>query len=154
MGMTILKKKTGYALGLLLCIIGVVILLVPVWKWWNTGVFTSSDMLSTLSASFWMEYTDIALGIGLKLIHYIILGVVLLIIGSAILVARREKVTVIEEVAVLLECPYCKNQWRESMSKTHLESMGYPHVRTLSRRKCSKCAKFIRPKIVATDVKS
>jgi len=84
----------------------------------------------------------------------IILGVVLLIIGSAILVARREKVIVIEEVAVMLECPYCKNQWRESMSQTHLESMGYPHVRTLSRRKCSKCAKFIRPKIVATDVKS
>jgi len=69
MGMTILKKKTGYALGLLLSIIGVIILLVPVWKWWNTGVFTSSDMLSTLSASFYMEYTDIALGIGLKLIH-------------------------------------------------------------------------------------
>jgi hypothetical protein len=152
MGMTILKKKTGYALGLLLCIIGGIMLLVLVWKWWEEEVFTSPDMLSELSASFWTEYPDIALGMGLKLIHYTILGVVFLVAGSAILVARRERVTVTEEVTVLLECPYCKNQWRESMSRTHLESMGYPKVRTLSRHKCSKCAKFIRPKIVATDV--
>jgi len=152
MGMTILKKKTGYALGLLLCIIGGILLLVLVWKWWDTEVFTSSDTLSELIASFWAEYPDIDLGIGLKLIHYTFLGAVFLVAGSAILAARRERVTVTEEVTVMLECPYCKNQWRESMSRTHLESMGYPRVRTLSRHKCSKCAKFIRPKIVATDV--
>lgn len=151
MRMTILKKKTGYALGLLLCIVGVIMLLVLVWKWWDIGVFTSSDMLATLTASLWSEYSDIALGIGLKPIHYAIAGIVLLIIGVVILVARREKITVTEEVTILLECPYCKNQWRESMSKTHLESMGYPNVKTISRRKCSKCAKFIRPKIVATN---
>ena len=152
MGMTILKKKTGYALGLLLCIIGGILLLVLLWKWWDTEVFTSPDMLSVLSASFWAEYPDIDLGIGLKLIHYTLLGAVFLVAGSVILVARRERVTVTEEVTVLLECPHCKNQWRESMSRVHLESMGYPRVRTLSRHKCSKCAKFMRPKIVATDV--
>jgi len=79
-----------------------------------------------------------------------ILGFVLLIGGVAILVGRRERVTVVEEVSTLLECPFCKNQWRESLSKAHLESMGYPKVRTLSRRKCTKCAKFMRPKIVST----
>jgi hypothetical protein len=152
MGMTILKKKTGYALGLLLCIIGGILLLVLLWKWWDTEVFTSPDMLSALSSSFWAEYPDIDLGIGLKLIHYTFLGAVFLVAGSVILVARRERVTVTEEVTVLLECPHCKNQWRESMSRVHLESMGYPRVRTLSRHKCSKCAKFMRPKIVATDV--
>jgi hypothetical protein len=152
MGMTILKKKTGYALGLLLFIIGGILLLVLVWKWWDTGVFTSSDVLSELSESLWAEYTDVDLGIGLRLIYYLIFGVVFLVVGSAILVARREIVTVTEEVTVMLECPHCKNQWQESMSKSHLKSMGYPKVRTLSRHKCAKCAKFIRPKIVATDV--
>jgi len=150
MGLTILKKKSGYALGVILCIIGVIMLLVLVWKWWDTGVFTSEDVLSALSASFWEPYDDIALGIGLKLIHYTVLGVALLIAGGTILIVRREKIPVVEEVSVLLECPYCKNQWQESMSKAHLESMGYPQVRTLSRRKCSKCAKFVRPKIVTT----
>jgi len=28
--------------------------------------------------------------------------------------------------------------------------MGYPQVKTLSRRKCPSCGKFIRPKIITT----
>jgi len=147
MGMiTILKKKTGYGLGLSLCIIGIILLLVVVWKWWDAGVFASPDVLSALSASL----TDASLGLGLALGYYIIIGVVLLGIGSAILLLRREKVAVTEGVTVVLECPLCKNQWRETMSKSQLKAMGYPEVRTLSRRKCAKCAKFIRPKIKGT----
>ena len=143
---TILKKKTGYGLGLSLCIIGIILLLVVVWKWWDAGVFTSPDVLSALSASF----TGLPLWLGLALGYYVITGVVLLGIGSAILVLRREKVAVTEGVSVVLECPFCKNRWRESMSKSHLKAMGYPEVRSLSRRKCAKCAKFMRPKIVGT----
>jgi len=152
MGLTILKKKPGYALGLLLCIIGIIILLLVLWNLYDAGALTS---LSKFSEQL-LEKNFVILGIelktiGLKLVHYTLLGVVLLVVGGAILIARRERVRVAEEVSVLLECPYCKNQWRESLSKTHLESMGYPNVRTLSRRKCSKCAKFIRPKIVTTE---
>jgi len=151
MGMiTILKKKTGYGLGLSLCIIGIILLLVVVWKWWDAGVFASSDVLSALSASFTYIYADISLGIGLTIAYYIIIGAVLIGTGSAILLLRREKVAVTEGLTVLLECPFCKNQWQESMSKSHLKAMGYPEVRTLSRRKCAKCAKFIRPKIKGT----
>jgi len=152
MTMTIIKKKTGHALGLLLCIIGIIMLLITVWKLWAEEVFASSNVLSALKASLWTEYTDLTLGIGLKPIHYTVFGIAFVIIGSAILIARREKVTVTEEATVMLECPYCKHRWRESMSKTHLKSMGYPRVRTLSRRKCPKCAKFIRPKIASTNV--
>jgi hypothetical protein len=147
MGMiTILKKKTGYGLGLSLCIIGIILLLVVVWKWWDAGVFAASDVLSALSASL----TDASLGLGLALGYYIIIGVVLLGIGSAILLLRREKVAVTEGVTVVLQCPLCKHTWRETMSKSQLKAMGYPKVRTLSRRKCAKCAKFIRPKIKGT----
>jgi ABC-type Fe3+ transport system permease subunit len=135
MGMiTILKKKTGYGLGLSLCIIGIVLLLVVVWKWWDAGVFASPDMLSALSGSLTYAYADISLGIGLTLGFYVILGAVLLGTGSAILLLRREKVAVTEGLTVVLECPFCKNQWRESMSKSHLKAMGYPEVRTLYRR--------------------
>ena len=151
MGLTILKKKSGHALGLVLCITGGMILLVLTWKWWDTEVFSDPNLLSALSMSLWVEHPDIALGIGLKLVHYAMLGAVLMVAGSAILVARRERVAVTEEVTVLLECRYCKNQWREEMSKAHLKSMGYPKVKTLSRHKCPKCAKFIRPKIVVIE---
>ena len=152
MRMTIIKKKTGHALGLALCIIGIIMLLITVWKLWTERVFAEGDVLANLSTSLQAEYSDIALWIGLKLMHYVVLGIVFLVVGATILVARRERVTVTEEATVLLECPYCKHRWRESMSKTHLKSMGYPRVRTLSRRKCPKCAKFIRPKIAATNV--
>ena len=148
MGMiTILKKKTGYGLGLSLCIIGIVLLLVVVWRWWDAGVFAASDVISALSASL----TDASLGIGIALGYYIIISVVLLGTGSAILLLRREKVAVTEVLTVVLKCPLCKYQWRESMSKSQLKAMGYPEVRTLSRRKCAKCAKFIRPKITRTQ---
>jgi len=146
MGITILKKKTGYTIALALCIIGALILLIVIWKTWDEGAYSSISAFT----DFLFNTT---LGIGpLKLppIYYMILGFVLLIGGVAILVGRRERVTVVEEVSTLLECPFCKNQWRESLSKAHLESMGYPKVRTLSRRKCTKCAKFMRPKIVST----
>ena len=152
MGLTILKKKTGYALGIALCIIGIIILLVVLWNLYQAEALTSLSDFSKqlLEGEFAVFGIEIKL-IGLKLVHYTLLGIVLLVVGGAILIVRRERVSVVEEVSVLLECPYCKNQWREAMSKPHLESMGYPKVRTLSRRKCSKCAKFIRPKIVATE---
>ncbi|KPV61893.1 MAG: hypothetical protein AOA66_1565 [Candidatus Bathyarchaeota archaeon BA2] len=147
MGLTILKKKSGYALGLLLIIIGIITLLIVLWKLYNVGAFAS---LAAFSEKL-LEKEFTVLGIGLKLIHYTLLGVVLLVVGGVILIARRERVRVAEEVSVLLECPQCKNHWQEPLSRTHLESMGYPKVRTLSRRKCPKCAKFIRPKIVTTE---
>lgn len=147
--MTILKKKTGYALGLFLLALGALLLFVVLWIWWSHEIFASQDILSDMTNSFWEEYPEISFGIGLRIVHYAISGFVFLIVGIAILLVRREKVRVTEEVAVELGCPYCKNKWQEYMSKAQLELMGYPQVRTLSRRKCSKCAKFIRPKIMS-----
>jgi len=149
MSMTILKKKTGYALGMILLIIGIIMLGLVLWKFWDAGVFSSPDILSALIAQL---TTNNPFGIGLQLLHYSIVGVVLLLIGGIILVARREKIQVVEEVTALLECPRarCKHQWEEPLGKEQLKSMGYPQVRTLSRHKCPKCAKFIRPKIVTT----
>jgi hypothetical protein len=137
---TILRKKTGYGLGLALCIIGIILLLVVVWKWWDAGVFSSPN-----------EYADISLGVGLRIFHYIVLGFVLIGVGLTILLLRREKVAVTEGLAVTLECPLCKNQWQETISKSNLQAMGYPEARTLSRRKCARCGKFIRPKIKETS---
>ena len=148
---TVLRKKTGYGLGVALCVIGVILLVVVVWKWWDAGVFVSSDVVSALIASFLQEFADISLGVGLRILHYVVMGVVLIGIGSAILLLRREKVVVTEGVTVTLECPLCKYQWHESLSKSNLEAMGYPEARTLSRRKCAKCGKFIRPKIKETS---
>jgi hypothetical protein len=144
--MTILRKKTGYALGVLFCIIGILLLAFVFWKLWNAEVFIQSDILLALT-----EQLDVSpFGLGLKLLHYTFIGFLLLFVGAGILVARREKIQVVEEVTVLLECPRCKKQWEEPLGKEQLKSMGYPQVKTLSRRKCPNCGKFIRPKIITT----
>lgn len=148
MKFTVLKKKSYYALGVLLAILGIIVLLIVVWRWWDIGVFSKTNIASTLIDSFWEPDQVLGLGVGLTLLHYTIIGIACLVIGSVILVLRREKVVVTEEVTTLLECPLCKHQWNEFMSQTYLKSIGYPNVRTLSRHRCPKCAKFIRPKIV------
>jgi hypothetical protein len=144
--MTILRKKTGYALGVLFCIIGVLLLALVLWKLWNAEVFLQPDILLALT-----EQLEVSpFGLGLQLLHYTFIGFILLVVGAGILVARREKIQVVEEVTVLLECPRCKKQWEEPLGKEQLKSMGYPQVKTLSRRKCPSCGKFIRPKIITT----
>lgn len=150
MGLTVLRKKSFYALGGALAVFGFMMLLIVVWKWWEIDVFSNPvNMIPAITESFGAEL--LGLGVGVTLLHGTIIGIGCLVGGSAILVMRREKVTVTEEVTTLLECPLCKHQWQEAMSKTHLESIGYPKVRTLSRHRCPKCAKFIRPKIAKTE---
>jgi hypothetical protein len=146
MTMTILRKKTGYALGVLFCVIGILLLAFVLWKLWNAEVFIQPDVFQALMAQ--LEVSPF--GLGLKLLHYSFIGLILLFVGAGILVARREKIQVVEEVTALLECPKCKKQWEEPLGKEQLKSMGYPQVKTLSRRKCPSCGKFIRPKIITT----
>lgn len=146
MTMTILRKKTGYALGVLFCVIGILLLAFVLWKLWNAEVFTQADVFQALMA----QLEIVPFGLGLKLLHYSFIGLILLFVGAGILVARREKIQVVEEVTALLECPKCKKQWEEPLGKEQLKSMGYPQVKTLSRRKCPSCGKFIRPKIITT----
>jgi hypothetical protein len=125
-------------------------LLIVVWRWWVTDIFSEASIFSAVAETFVDTDELLGLGLGLSLLPYTLFGIVCLVVGSIILVLRREKVTVMEEVTTLLECPLCNHQWQESMSKTYLKSIGYPTVRTLSRHRCPKCAKFIRPKIAAT----
>jgi hypothetical protein len=116
------------------------------WKLWNAEVFAQPDVFQALMVQ--LEVSP--LGLGLKLLHYSFMGLIFLFVGAGILVARREKIQVVEEVTALLECPRCKKQWEEPLGKEQLKSMGYPQVKTLSRRKCPSCGKFIRPKIITT----
>jgi len=127
MRIIILKKKTGYALGLLLCIIGIAILFAVLWTLYQAKALTSLSAVSEqlLEGGFSVLGTEIEI-VGLKPVHYILLGVVLLVVGGAILIARREKIPVVEEVNVLLECPYCNNRWQESMSRNPFRIHGLP----------------------------
>ena len=93
----------------------------------------------------------IGFGIGFELIYVIIAGVVTMFLGVFLLARKTERIEELavigEDLTVTLECTVCKNQWKESFSKTQLQSMGFPQNRTISRRKCLVCGRFTRPKI-------
>ena len=74
MGLTVLRKKSYYALGAALAIFGFMMLLIVVWKWWDTGVFSNpGNMVSAITESFGAEL--LGLGLGITLLHGTIIGV-------------------------------------------------------------------------------
>lgn len=137
-------KGAGYTVGVILTIIGVLLLLFVLW-WWVTWNPPFPDLWTAEPLIF-----GIQLPIPLTLMHYTIAGFVFLIIGAALWATKRKGVPLVEQETVLLYCPSCKAHWQEPMAKAQLQSMGYPKTRSLPGRKCPKCAKFIRPKILKT----
>jgi len=111
--------------------------------YWNY----SKDFLSAFFADRGSE--KIGLGFqGLQLFHYFIGGITFSTLGGVLVAANRGIIRLVEEATVILKCKKCNGQWQESMSKTSLQSMNYPQERSIARRKCPNCAKFVRPRIV------
>ena len=67
---SVLKKKSYYALGVTLAILGVIVLLVVLWRWWDIGVFSDTNIPSALISSFGEPDQILGLGIGLTLLPY------------------------------------------------------------------------------------
>lgn len=148
-----MEKRGSYVLGILLVILGLTSLLGSLIIAYldMTGVFYEpKDFFKVLTESRKGQYLDY-FGIGLTLATYMGAGIVLLGIGGGLLALKRRIVPLVEEVTMSLRCSSCGNQWEEPIAKTTLEAMGYPSVKSLSRRRCSKCGRFIRPRIVAVE---
>jgi len=140
-------KGAGYTAGVILTIIGVLVLLWILVSWTISETPFSPDLFEATPSIFGVS---LGLGLNLTFLHYTIAGFVVLIIGAVLWVAKRKGVPLVEQETVLLYCPSCKANWQEPMAKAQLQSMGYPKTRSLPGRKCPKCAKFIRPKILKT----
>ncbi len=147
-------EKKKLSAGLVLLIIGLISLFgsltlayldyVGTWTGTPKGDFLSV-LLEPRSSS-----EPISLGMeGMMIIYYVVGGLVIAVIGGVLSATAMKMAPIAEEVAITLMCSSCKKTWEESVSKTTLESMGYPRVRTLSRRRCPRCGRFTRPRIVA-----
>ena len=133
---TIVRKKSGYPLGIILLVVGLFLLLAIFWRGWQ-DISSSNDFFSAFIDYLWKDYADIAFGAGLRPLHYFVAGLALVTLG-AILGVRRRIIPVSGKVTVLLECPFCKNRWKESRSK----GWGI----------CPHCGKFVHPKPVKTEI--
>jgi len=146
----IAEKKGRYSAGILILMLGILSiagsLIIAYWDFMGWFGFKKDDFISVLLEP--RHNQTIGLGIGLNLASYLIGGIVFSIVGVGLIFSAMRVVPLIETVTVTLMCPYCKNRWEEPFAKTALESMGYPRVKSLSRRRCTKCGKFIRPRIV------
>lgn len=128
------KEKSGYASGLIFCLIGLVLLAVVSWKVW-LHASGSQLVLSDLLALLWTEPLDFAFGVEFKLMHFTILGTMLFLGGIVMLLLSRKWFPLAGET-VMLTCPYCKNQWRTSRAKGLAE--------------CPHCRQFVQPQVKKT----
>lgn len=119
-------QKSGYALGLILCLLGLTAILITIWKAWpeiNSAANPASDFWTVL----WTYELVLVSGFGLKLGYLIIAGTVLILTGAAVCVMSRQWLVIPGETAVF-QCPYCRKRWKAVHDKALVHC---PHCRQL-----------------------
>jgi len=125
------RKKSGYALGFILCFVGLIVLFAVLWEAWP-NVSNSPDVFSALWSYLLTKQFDFGVGVSLKLIDLTIIGVAVLVLGIFVLALSRQAFSVSGE-NVLLKCPYCKNHWKASRASGYAE--------------CPHCRQFVQPTV-------
>jgi len=125
------RKKSGYALGFILCFVGLIVLFAVLWEAWP-NVSNSPDVFSALWSYLLTKQFDFGVGVSLKLIDLTIIGGAVLVLGIFVLALSRKVFSVSGE-NVLLKCPYCKNHWKASRASGYAE--------------CPHCRQFVQPTV-------
>ncbi|MDH5623222.1 MAG: hypothetical protein OEY39_01980 [Candidatus Bathyarchaeota archaeon] len=127
------RQKSGYALSLVLCIIGLTSLFVVLWKTWPEAS-SANNPFSAFWKLLWTEQLDLIPSFEFKLAYLVILGTAMLVSGVLIWVLSRQWFHLPAEEIVLFQCPFCKKQWR-----------GHRNQELVN---CPRCRKQTYPKIV------
>ncbi len=128
------RVKSGFALGFILCLAGLILLVLVLLKTWPSLPSSQPD-LSALWSYLWTAQFALPFGFNLQLIYIGISGIALFI-GGVIVLVLSEKWFIFSGESVLLTCPFCKNQWRTSRAKGWAE--------------CPHCRQFVQPKVKKT----
>jgi len=119
------RQESGYALSLILCLIGITALFVALWKTW-TKVSSAQDPFSAFWTILWREHLDFVPGIEFKLAYLVILGTAMMISGVVVLGLSRQWFYLPIGETVLFQCPFCKKQWKAHKSQ---ELVNCPYCR-------------------------
>ncbi|MEM2105023.1 MAG: hypothetical protein QXV21_00930 [Candidatus Bathyarchaeia archaeon] len=125
------KQKTGYALGITLCLIGLVLIFVTIWETWPN--ISAQNPLQSFWAAIWTQKLDFIPAVEFKLAYLIILGAALISTGFIVLILSRQWLTIYSDT-ILFQCPFCKKRWRA------LRDKGLVH--------CPHCNQLIHPTMV------
>ncbi|MEM3459287.1 MAG: hypothetical protein QXN36_07095 [Candidatus Bathyarchaeia archaeon] len=125
------KKKPGYALGITLCLIGLVLISITIWEAWPN--ISAQNPLQSFWTAIWTQKLDFILAVEFKLAYLIILGAALISTGFIVLILSRQWLTIYSGT-ILFQCPFCKKRWRA------LRDKGLVH--------CPHCNQLIHPTMV------
>lgn len=125
------RKKSGYALSLILCLTGLIALFVVLWKTWPE-VSSAQNPISTFWTLLWREQLDFIPSVEFKLVYLVILGTVMLISGIVVLAFSRQWFHLPAGETALFQCPFCKKQWRANKDQ-QLANCPYCRKQTYPR---------------------
>jgi len=125
------KQKSGYALGIMLCLIGLVLIFITIWRTWPN--ISAENSVQSFWAAVWAQKLDFIPVIEFKLAYLIILGIALISVGFVVLILSRQWLTIYNGTT-LFQCPFCKKRWRA------LRDKGLVH--------CPHCNQLVHPTMV------
>jgi len=123
---TLRRQRSGYALGFLLLLSGLVASLVTLWKTWP-NVSSAENSISVLWESLWTEKFGLFQGIEFKLVYLAVTGAAMFVCGAVVLTLSRQWFLLVGEKA-LFRCPFCRKRWNTSSGKALIHC---PHCRQL-----------------------
>lgn len=128
---TLRRQKCAYALCLVLCLVGLSVISIAIWKTWEEAS-SAENPLSAFWSLLWTERLDLIPSIEFKLAYLVILGFAMLFTAVGIWALSRQWFYLPGET-VLVQCSFCKKKWTASGDK------GLVH--------CPHCRQLIHPKI-------
>jgi len=126
------RQKSGYALSLFLCLVGIVALLTALRKTWPK-VSSANNPFSTFLTLLWTENLNFGPAVEFKLVYLVILGDAMLIAGVVVYVLSVQRVFLPGKV-VWYRCPFCNKDWRSSGVKALVH--------------CPHCRQLVHPKMI------
>ena len=125
------KSKFGYALSLILFLLGISAIIIAFWRIW-LKTYSMNNFISAFWNLLWTEKFDSIPGLSFKLIFLFIFGIVAIVFSGVIWAFSRKWFLVGDKV--LVECPFCKRRWKTDPQKALVH--------------CPFCRQLIHPKIV------
>lgn len=123
---TIRRYKLGYIVGATLCLIGLIALLVVLWRAWPQ-LSSNPNPIAAFWNSLWEEQLSLIPGVQFKLLYFIILAAATLISGAAVFAFSRQWFFLPGRI-MRLQCPFCKKYWKTSYDRGQILC---PHCRHL-----------------------
>jgi hypothetical protein len=132
MSRIIITKFSSRVLGAFLCLVGLSILAVVLWKAWPT-VSASTNLFTSLWSTILAQQIEITSIGSFRLVYLFFMSIFFLGLG-VIAIILSQQVFYGAGLPVLLKCPYCHNSWKAKRAKGYAE--------------CPHCRKFVQPQVI------